>query len=120
MLETASVLETTAQQVGINIHRRKTKVVRMNAANTNPIPLRGEPIEDVDSYTYLGSIVSKTGSTDEDVKGSIQKAHKEFLMMKNIWKSRNFGLQTKLRLFNSNVFKDQFYDMARKHGEQMK
>ena len=46
----------------------------MNTANTNPIPLRGEPIEDVDSFTYLGSIVSKTGGTDEDVKARIQKA----------------------------------------------
>ena len=103
MLEKTSVLDTTAQQVGLNIHRRKTKVSRMNTANTNPIPLRGEPIEDVDSFTYLGSIVSKTRGTDEDVKARIQKASKAFLMMKNIWKSGNIRLQTKLRLFNSNV-----------------
>ena len=75
----------------------------MNTANTNPIPLRGEPIEDVDSFTYLGSIVSKTGGTDEDVKARIQKARNAFLMMKNIWKSGNIRLQTKLQLFNSNV-----------------
>ena len=103
MLEKRSVLETTAQPVGLDIHKRKTKVLRMNTANTNPIPLRGEPAEDVDSFTYLGSIVSKTGGTDEDVKARIQKARNPFLMMKNIWKSRNFRLQTKLRLFNSNV-----------------
>ena len=60
-------------------------------------------IKDVDSFTYLGSIVSKTGDADEIVKARIQKARNTFLMMKNIWKSRNFRLQTKLRLLNSNV-----------------
>ena len=51
MLEKTSVLDTTAQQLGLNIHRRKAKVSRMITANTNPIPFRGEPIEDVDSFT---------------------------------------------------------------------
>ena len=60
-------------------------------------------IKDVDSFTYLGSIVSKTGDADEIVKARIQKARNTFLMMKNIWKSRNFRLQTKLRLLNYNV-----------------
>ena len=41
MLEKTSVLDTTAQQVELNIHRRKTKVSRVSTANTNPIPLRG-------------------------------------------------------------------------------
>ena len=61
----------------LNIHRRKSKVLRVNKANTNPIPLRGELIKDVDSFTYLGNIVSKTGGTDEDVKARIQKAGNE-------------------------------------------
>ena len=100
MLEKTSVLDTTCQQVGRNIHRRKTRVSRMNTANTNPILLRGEPIKDVDSFTYLGSVISKTGSTDKDVKARIQKARNAFLMMKNIWKSGNIRLQTKLQLFN--------------------
>ena len=56
----------------------------MNTANTNPISLRGEPIKDVVSFTYFGSIVSKTGGIDEDVKARIQKACNAFLMMKNI------------------------------------
>ena len=46
-----------------------------------------------DSFTYL----------DKDVKARIQKARNAFLIMKNIWKSGNIRLQTKLRLFNSNV-----------------
>ena len=64
-------------------------------------------IADVDSFTYLSSIVSKTGDTDEDLKARTQK----FLMMKNVRKSRNFRLQTKLRLFNSNVRSVQLYGL---------
>ena len=63
----------------------------------------GEPIEDMDSFTYLGSKVSKTGGKDKDVKAKIQKACNTFQIIKNTWKSGNIRLQTKLRLFNSNV-----------------
>ena len=41
MLGKTSVLETTAQQVGLNIHRRKTKVLRVSKAKTNSISHRG-------------------------------------------------------------------------------
>ena len=81
MVDKTSALDTTAQQVGLNIHRTKTKTLRAKTTNTNPIPLGGEPIEDVDSFTYLGSIVSKTGGTDKDVKTRKRGTH--FLCCKN-------------------------------------
>ena len=91
MLEKMSVLDITAQQVKLNIHRRK------NTVNTNPIPFRGEPTEDVDSFTYLWSIVSKTGGTDKDVKARIQKPRNAFLMM---FKEYNFMEIEKLQTSN--------------------
>ena len=75
-------------------------------------------LKSVDSFTYLGSIVSMTGDTDEAVKARIRKARNAFLMMRNIWKWRNIRLQTELRLFNSNVrFSSTIY--AQKRGEQV-
>ena len=89
--------------MGLYIHRREAKVLRLNTTNTNPVPLRRESIEDVDAFTYLGSIVSKTASSDEDIKARLQKVRNAFLILKSIWKSRNYSLQTILQLFNSNV-----------------
>jgi len=60
-------------------------------------------IEVVDHYTYLGSIVSKTAKTDEDVKAKINKARQAFVTLRPVWRSKTLSCCTKLRLFNSNV-----------------
>ena len=55
------------------------------------------------------------GGTDEDVKARIQKARNAFLIMKNIWISRNFRLQTKLPLSNvrSVLYSSEYGDQIR-------
>ena len=45
--------------------------------------------------------MSKTGETDEDVKGRINKARQATL--RPAWRSKNLSCDTKLRLFISNV-----------------
>ena len=60
-------------------------------------------IEDVSSFTYLGSTVSTTGGTDDDIKARIGKARVAFNILQNIPKSRDIIMSVKLQLFNSNV-----------------
>ena len=60
-------------------------------------------IEDVSKFNYLGSIISKTGGTDEDITTRITKARLAFTTLKPIWRSTNIRPHTKLRLFNTNV-----------------
>ena len=67
----------------------------------NPITLNGEP--ETDAFTYLGSTINKTGGTEEDVKARIQKAKVAFIMLRTIWRAKRIKINTKLRLFNSNV-----------------
>ena len=65
--------------------------------------LENEPIEEVDSFTYLGSVVDKNGGTDADVRAQIGKARASFLQLKTVWKSNKLRTKTKIRIFNSNV-----------------
>ena len=74
-----------------------------------PISLEGEALEEVDNFTYLGSIMDKQGGTDADVKVRIGKARAAFNQLKNIWKSGSYSVHTKIRLFNSNVKPDLLY-----------
>jgi hypothetical protein len=46
---------------GLIINVKKTKALRVNTSKTDPFTLRGESIEDVDSFIYLGSMVAKDG-----------------------------------------------------------
>ncbi|VDP28939.1 unnamed protein product, partial [Schistosoma curassoni] len=55
-IKTASVAAVSAS-IGLSTHKGKTKVLKFKAENSNPITLDGETLEDVKSFTYLGSII---------------------------------------------------------------
>jgi len=92
-----------SKNVGLNVHKGKTKILKIGTDNDNPVVLEGTPLEEVDSFIYLGSIVDKLGGTEADVKARIGKARSAFTQLRNIWRSGKISLRTKLRLFNSNV-----------------
>ncbi|VDP52259.1 unnamed protein product [Schistosoma curassoni] len=71
--------------IGLSIHMGKTNVLKHNTENSHPITLDSETLEDVESFTYLGSIIDEQGGSDADVKARIGKARVAFLQLKNIW-----------------------------------
>ncbi len=103
MQEKTSDLSSVSAQLGLRIHEGKTKILKIQATSTEPVKLRGKPLEEVESFTYLWSIIDNQAGTDADVKAKIGKARAAFLTMKNVWNSRQLTTHTKIRLFNSNV-----------------
>ncbi|VDP55832.1 unnamed protein product [Schistosoma margrebowiei] len=100
--KTASVAVVSAS-VGLSIHKGKTKVLKFKAENKNPITLDGETLEDVKSFTYLGSIIDEQGGSDADVKTRIGKARVAFLQLKNIWNSKQLSINIEVRIFNTDI-----------------
>ncbi|VDP62523.1 unnamed protein product [Schistosoma mattheei] len=96
-IKTATVAVVSAS-VGLSIHKGKTKVLKFKAENSNPITPDGESLEDVESLTYLGSIVDEQGGSDADVNARIGKARTAFLQLKNIWNSKQ--LSTNIEILN--------------------
>jgi len=86
-----------------NIHKCKTKILKVNAVRMEPVKLEGNEIDDVETFTYLVSVIDKHGGTDADVKARIGKARGAFIQLKNIWSSKVLSLHTKIRLFKSNL-----------------
>ena len=103
MQEKTEQLNTVSIQLVLNINRSKTKIMKANTKNNNPITLNGEPLEETDSFTYLGSTINKNGGTEGDVKARIQKARVAFIMFRKMWRARHIKINTKLKIFNSNV-----------------
>ncbi|VDP64617.1 unnamed protein product [Schistosoma curassoni] len=101
-IKTASVAAVSAS-VRLNIHKGKTKDFKYNTKNSNPITLDGEALEDVESFTYLGSIIDEQGGSDADVKARIGKASAVFLQLKKIWNSKQLSTNIKVTIFNTNV-----------------
>lgn len=58
MQEKSGKLEETAALLGLKINSSKNKVLRINSKNSTPITMDQNALEDVNSFTYLGSIIN--------------------------------------------------------------
>ncbi len=103
MRDKTRALEVQGAKVGLKINSTKTKLMRIGTKRGDDVSVAGEQIEERDEFTYLGSIVSKMGGTDEDIQARIGKARQAFAMLRLIWRSMALTTKTKLRVFGSNV-----------------
>jgi len=98
-------LAAASKRTGLKINRGKSMVMRINTIKENPLTVEGQRLEEVDSFSYLGSVTDKQGGTGVDLAARIGKARVAFNMPQNIWRSKEFEIRTltKLRIFNANV-----------------
>ncbi|VDP18537.1 unnamed protein product [Schistosoma margrebowiei] len=101
-IKTASVAAVYAS-VGLSIQKGKTKVLKFKTKNRNPTTLDGKTLEDIESFTYLVSIIDEQSGSDADVKARIGKARPAFLRLKNIWNSKQLSTNINVTIFNTNV-----------------
>ncbi|VDO83024.1 unnamed protein product [Schistosoma margrebowiei] len=71
--------------------------------NIKPITPDGEALGEVETFTYLGSIIDEKGASDADINARIGKPKTEFLQVKNIWNSKQLSTNIKITIFNTNV-----------------
>ena len=96
-------LHYTGQRTGLKVNISKTKTMRINTHQHNNVMLNGKIIEDMGKFKYLGSIVSCTGGTEEDIKARRKKAQQAFAMLRPVWRCKAFCMKTKIQIFSSNV-----------------
>jgi len=88
--------------VGLKINIGKTKVMS-NETTKEPVFINNQPLDYTGQFTYLGSVVSISGGTEEDVTARLGKARSTFARLKPVWKSNAYSRATKLRIYKSNV-----------------
>ena len=64
MQEKTSLVAQNSEKLGLKIHNEKSKLLKVNSTSTHPISIETKALEEVDSFTYLGSIVDKQGGTE--------------------------------------------------------
>ncbi|VDP29634.1 unnamed protein product [Schistosoma margrebowiei] len=95
MQEKTNSVSAALAAVGLNIHKGKSRILRYNTECTNSITIDGENLEDVKTFTYLGSIIDQQGGSDADVKARIGKVRVAYLQLRNIWNSKQLSTNTK-------------------------
>ena len=103
MQEKINSLILKANTIGMKINIGKTKLLKQNARNEQPITINGIPVEEVKEFTYLGSTVTEDGDSSRDIDLRITKATQAFGALFKIWKSKKLSMKTKVRIFKSNV-----------------
>jgi hypothetical protein len=96
-------LHEELQKVGLSINISKTKEIRANVRNDTEIKLQDKVVEKVDRFTYLGSVVTKNGGTEEDVLNRISRANTAFVQLYSIQKNKQITQRNKLRIYETNV-----------------
>ncbi|VDP39232.1 unnamed protein product [Schistosoma curassoni] len=91
MQEKMTSVAAASVSIGLNIYNGKIKILRCNTACINPITIDGEDLEDVKTFTYLGSIIDEHSGSEADVKARIGKARAAYLQSKNIWNSKQLS-----------------------------
>ena len=67
-------MQVQGARIGLKINVKKTKSIRQGISEDEKVTLGYKKIDQVTSFTYLGSIISKDGGSSEDVKSRIAKA----------------------------------------------
>ena len=99
-----------SEKVGLKINPTKTKCLKVRTKNSNNCyKLESESIENVENFTYLGSVITSDGGAKEDILSRISKAKGAFAQLNKIWNSSFISTRTKIRFFNSNVKSVLFY-----------
>ena len=77
--------------------------MRVSASNIQKFRLQETEIEEVESFVYLGSVMSEKGGTEEDVESRIKKVNGLFVQLYPVWRNHNTSKGVKIRIFNTNV-----------------
>jgi len=96
-------MQCNDELAGLHININKTKGMRVNTSNMQKFRPEETEIEEVGSFVYLGSVMSESGGTEEDVASKIKKANGVFVQLYPVWRNLNISKEVKLRIFNTVV-----------------
>ena len=116
-----------AQAFGLTISLKKTEVLHQKSPHSvyNPpqITIGSHPLNTVEHFTYLGSVISNDASITKDVDNRLAKANSSFGRLQHrVWQNQSLRMMTKVRVYVAVVISTLLYaaeswTMYRKHTQ---
>ena len=98
------------RKLKVNVGKSKVmRCTRRDVVGELLVNLGGERLEEVGSFRYLGSQVTRSGEIEEEVKCRVGEAGKVMGGMKKVWKNRDLGIGVKRGLYESVVVPTPLY-----------
>ena len=96
-------IDKASTAYGMEISAEKTKLMTNNDTGINKdIKVKGQKLETVTSFKYLGSVVSDEGSKPEILSRTAQTTA-ALTRLKPVWNDMSISLSSKIRLMHSLV-----------------
>ena len=114
MQEEMDQFSEACDNFGLTISIKKTEVLYQPAPKkpySEPhITVKGQKLQAVDKFTYLGSTLSRCVCIDEEVNARISKASTAFGRLRdNVWERPGTSTSTKLKVYRAVVFTTLLY-----------
>ena len=74
-----------------------------------PVLLDDQAFPSTEIFTYLGSVVRQDGGTNEDIQSRLSKDKNAFRSLNAVWRSSQYSIKTKLKLYHSCIFSTLLY-----------
>ena len=105
-----TLLDTAAEvseKLGLSINCQKTFAMACTRKSNIPdcrLTVNDVQLDQKDSFTYLGSLITSDGRSDKDIKCRIGLAKKTFMDMKGVFCAKRTGLAIKKRLLKCYIW----------------
>ena len=103
-------LDKSAAMFGMHFAPPKREMMLQDWVGVTPnLSIKGQFIERVDKFTYLGSCINPDGSIAEELSSRIQKARLIFSNLYHLWRWNDIKLSMKGRVYSAAVCLNMFY-----------
>jgi len=101
MIDTFKKLKNISLQFGLTVNENKTKYMMCTRKETqlNKLIVDNKHIDQVRSFSYLGTIVNGNNTLEEEIRERIAKGNKAFYANKVLFKSNLVSRKSKLKLY---------------------
>jgi len=86
----------------MTINLKKTVVMSLRTSSPPRILINGSPLNVVDKFSYLGSIVNSSNNLDNEINQRIGKASTNFRRLSSrVWKNHHIAIKLKIKVYTA-------------------
>jgi hypothetical protein len=102
-INTSEKLKNQSLKIGLVINENKTKYLRCTTGNyqMDDLYTNNMGLEQIHSYKYLGSIVNRENSIEEEIRERIMSGNKAYYANRSVLKSKLVGKKSKLKIYRT-------------------
>ena len=103
-----------SQEYGLTINVKKTKFMKITKNHNNnreTLTINNRTLEQVDNFTYLGTMISSTNDYSKEIRIRIEKARTNFNRLRRVLCTRELKLDLRVRIARCYVFSTLLYGM---------